>query len=91
MFTVEFFGNLGIIGWLGLALWFVIPVIMIITNGDYSKNFWFRDFDDRIPNLDLFTNIFAEWGEAGQITWLVLRLIIMQVILMAIGLIMMQF
>lgn len=91
MFTVDFFYELGVIGWLGLGMWFVLPIILVITNGDYNKNFWFRDFDDRIPNFNIFTNIFGEWGEVGMITWLVLRLVIMQIIMMAIGLIMMQF
>lgn len=85
MFTVDFFGELSLIGWFGLALWFVIPGLIIATNGDYDKNRWFRDFDERLPRFEFITDMFGQYGEAGTITWLVVRIFIMEVVMIAIG------
>lgn len=91
MFTFEFFSELSLIGYFGLFLWFVLPIIIIATYSDYDKNRWFMDFDDRFPKFNFIDELIVPYGNTAIIVWLFVRLFLMEAILVAIGFIFMLF
>lgn len=86
---IEFLGEMQLVGWLGLLLWFALPILIIATHSP-DKNSWFTNFYERMPQFEVFTDTFGSKGEGAMIFWLVARLFIMQFILMVIGFIIMS-
>lgn len=90
LFSIEYLADMSLLGWIGILLMLVVPVLLIVTFNDEYKNAWFMVYEERFPQFGFVDALIGDLGEGAEIGWLVARLILMQVIFVALGILLMM-